>query len=156
VPEARLLLAGARTLYADFMEREIRAWPAAQRRKVTIAFNFDEADKPALFRAVDVLAYPTGYESFGIAFLEAWACGLPVVGCRRGAIPWVVTAGRDGLLVPFQDDLNLAEAIVLLLRNPRWARLLGEAGHKKVEIRYNWREVGRRFRAVYEKVLHNL
>ncbi len=155
VPEAHLLLAGARTLYANFMEREIKAWPEAQRRKVTVRFNFDEADKPALFRALDVLAYPTGYESFGIAFLEAWACGLPVVGCRRGAIPWVVSAGRDGLLVPFQDDLNLAEAIVLLLRNPRWARILGEEGRKKVEIRYNWPEVGRRFRTIYRNVLRN-
>jgi glycosyltransferase involved in cell wall biosynthesis len=72
-----------------------------------------------------------------------------VIGCRRGAIPWVINAGRDGLLVPFQFDLELADAIILLLTNPAWARVLGEAGRQKVISRFNWPEIARRFRAVY-------
>jgi glycosyltransferase involved in cell wall biosynthesis len=154
VPNAQLVLAGARTLYTDFMIERIQAWPAEQRSRVKLLLNFPEADKPALFRSLDVLAYPTGYESFGIAFLEAWACGLPVIGCRRGAIPWVISAGRDGLLVRFQQDRELADAIVLLLQNPRWARVLGAAGRHKVHTRYNWPEIARRFRAVYSLTLH--
>jgi hypothetical protein len=39
----------------------------------------------------------------------------------------VVQAGRDGLLVEFQNEFMLAEAIILLLANPRWAQALGEA-----------------------------
>jgi len=151
VPEAQLVIAGARTLYSRFVDRDLASWPEAERRKVKLFYNFDEADKAALFRALDVFAYPSGYESFGIAYLEAWACGLPVIGCWRGAIPWVVASGRDGLLVQFQHDQQLAEAIVLLISNPAWRRQLGQTGYNKVIERYNWPEIARRFRAVYAK-----
>jgi glycosyltransferase involved in cell wall biosynthesis len=72
-----------------------------------------------------------------------------VIGCRRGAIPWVVQAGRDGLLVEFQNEFMLAEAIILLLANPKWSAILGEAGYQKVVKRYNWPEIARRFREIY-------
>ncbi|MCC7359656.1 MAG: glycosyltransferase family 4 protein [Anaerolineales bacterium] len=149
LPEAQLLIAGARTLFSDFVDRDLAAWPEAQRQRVKLFYNFKEEDKAALFRALDVFAYPSGYESFGIAYLEAWACGLPVIGCRRGAIPWVIQAGRDGLLVPFQHDRQLADAILLLLANPAWGRLIGQLGYNKVITRYNWPEIARRFRQVY-------
>ena len=149
VPEAQLLIAGARTLFSDFVDRDLARWPEAQRQRVKLFYNFKEEDKAALFKALDVFAYPSGYESFGIAYLEAWACGLPVIGCRRGAISWVINAGQDGLLVQFQHDQQLADAIILLLANPGWGSLMGQAGYNKVISRYNWPEIARRFRAVY-------
>jgi starch synthase len=75
------------------------------------------------------------------------------VSTRRGAIPSVVHAGRDGLLVDFQDEAMLAEAIISLLKNPRWARCLGEAGYQKALHRYNWPVIARRFREVYCSVV---
>ena len=149
VPEAQLVIAGARTLFSDFVDRDLAGWPEAQRRKVKLFYNFKESEKATLFRALDVFAYPSGYESFGIAYLEAWACGLPVIGCQRGAIPWVISSGRDGLLVQFQHDQQLADAIVLLLTNPAWGRLLGQVGYNKVIKHYNWPDIARRFREVY-------
>ena len=152
-PETQLVIAGARTLFSEFVERSVRAWPEGYRRQLHLVYNFAESEKYDLFRALDVLAYPSGYESFGISFLEAWACGIPVIGCRRGAIPWVIDAGRDGLLVEFRHERLLANAIVLLLANPGWARLLGAAGRRKVERSYNWPEIARRFRAVYSRAV---
>jgi glycosyltransferase involved in cell wall biosynthesis len=127
----------------------IAKMPEANRRKIKLHYNFTEEEKPWLFAAVDIFAYPSGFESFGIAFLEAWAVKKPVIGCRRGAIPWVVDAGRDGLLVDFQDDRMLAEALLALLHNPGWSQALGEAGYEKVRREYTWPEVARRFREVY-------
>jgi glycosyltransferase involved in cell wall biosynthesis len=149
VPDVQLVIAGARTLFSDFVDRDIARLPEAQRAQVKLFYNFKESEKPALFRALNVFAYPSGYESFGIAYLEAWACGLPVIGCWRGAIPWVIDAGRDGLLVPFQHDQRLADAIVLLVTNPSWGTLIGRTGYNKVRSRYTWPEIARRFRAVY-------
>ena len=97
----------------------------------------------------------TGYESFGIDFLEALACSAPVIGCRRGAIPWVVHAGRNGLLVEFRKEEMLAEAFILLLENPAWAKVLGESGHQKMRTHYNWPLIARRFREVYHDVVGN-
>jgi glycosyltransferase involved in cell wall biosynthesis len=153
VPDARLLIAGARAMFADEIERIIGSWPAHDRQKVVLRYNFPEAEKPALFSAIDAFAYPSGYESFGIAFLEAWSCGKPVIGCRRGAIPWVVEGGRDGLLVDYLSDEMLAEAILVLLQNPGYARALGEAGRKKTLERYTWPRIAQRCREVYVEAL---
>jgi glycosyltransferase involved in cell wall biosynthesis len=153
VPEARCLIAGARTLFAEYVEDLIRQLPAQDRHKLILRYNFPEEDKPWLFAASDVVAYPSGYESFGVTFLEGWAAGKPVIGCRRGSTPWVIQAGRDGLLVEYQNEEMLADAIILLFENPSWASALGQAGHKKVLERYTWRTIAQRFREVYQVVL---
>ena len=155
VPEAALLIAGARTIFADHLEEIINRWPESDRRKLVLRYNFENDEKPWLFAAVDVFAYPSGFESFGTAFLEAWACGKPVIGCRRGAVPWVVHAGRNGLLVDYQDERMLADAIITLLENPRWAEALGDAGRREMLARYTWPEIARRFREVYLRALGN-
>ena len=147
-PETRLLIAGARAVFADHIDRVVAEWPGAWRERTLLRYGFEETEKAALYAALDVFTYPSGYESFGIAFLEAWASGLPVVGCRRGAIPDVVQGGRDGLLVPFQDETLLSRAVLALLQNEGWRRSLGEAGRRKVLDGLTWDRVARRFRAV--------
>lgn len=147
-PETRLLVAGARAVFAGEIDRTVAGWPGAWRERTRVRYGFDETEKPTLYAAIDVFTYPSGFESFGIAFLEAWASGLPVVGCRRGAIPDVVEAGRDGLLVPYQNDELLAAAVVALLGNPAWRQGLGEAGRRKVLASLTWERVAPRFREV--------
>jgi len=57
----------------------------------------------------DILLQPSGSEAFGLAALEAMACGVPVVGYRVGGLPEVVTDGETGYLVPFKDVKALAK-----------------------------------------------
>ena len=154
-PRARLLIAGAHTLFSESLERTIRQLPAEDQAKIILRYNFTNQDKPWLYAALDVFAYPSGFESFGIAYLEAWAVKKPVIGTWRGAIPSVITAGRDGLLVDFQNETLLAEAILLLLGNPGLACSLGEAGYAKVKSRYTWPEIARRFRQTYQEALQS-
>jgi glycosyltransferase involved in cell wall biosynthesis len=149
-PDVHLLIAGSRTLFSDQIENLLRAINRLGHKQVHLIYNFPEEEKPFLFSAVDVFAYPSGYESFGIAFLEAWSCKKPVIGCRRGAISSVVEAGKDGLLVEYQNDVLLAEAIRLILRNPFWAREMGQAGYEKVRQRFTWPEIARKYREVYQ------
>lgn len=153
VPQARLLIAGTKTLFSDELERILGEWNEEQRQKVFLRYNFPNEDKVSLFASLDVFAYPSGYESFGIAFVEAWAARKPVIGCWRGAVPWVVHPGRDGFLVGFQDADALANAIIVLLQNPQLRDTFGEAGYRKVVERYNWAEIARRFRTVYAATL---
>jgi glycosyltransferase involved in cell wall biosynthesis len=153
VPQARLLIAGAHTLFSDSLECTIRQLPAEDQSKIILRYNFTNEEKPWLYAALDVFAYPSGFESFGIAYLEAWAMQKPVIGTWRGAIPSVISAGRDGLLVDFQNESLLAEAILLLIRNPGLACSLGEAGYAKVKARYTWPEIARRFWQTYQEAL---
>lgn len=153
VPDAHLLIAGARTAYTPHLQALIASelTPQAQQR-ITYLHNFLEDEKPDLFAACDIFAYPSRFESFGIAFIEAWAAGRPVVGCAAGAVPTVVADGVDGLLVPVDDAAALAAALTQLLQSPARRQQLGAAGQAKVHQHYTWGAVTAQWRAVYEAV----
>ena len=124
-----------------------------EKDRVIYLQNFKEDEKADLFAACDIFAYPSWNESFGIVFLEAWAAGKPVVGCRAGAIPTVVSDGEDGLLVPPRDPDSLGIALLRLLNSDDLRRRLGRNGQNKVRQVYTWENVTRRWRELYEKVL---
>jgi len=150
-PGSFLLIAGASTLFVETLEKMIGQLPGSQQKQIIRRYDFSPEDKPWLFAAIDLLAYPSGYESFGISFVEAWACKKPVIGGRRGAVASLTTGGRDSLLIKHQVYRDLAEAIILLLTNPDWAQRLGAAGFQKAADRYNWPEIARRYRALYHQ-----
>jgi glycosyltransferase involved in cell wall biosynthesis len=70
-------------------------------------------DMPAFWRSIDVAVVPSNglSESFGMAAVEAMACGKPVVVSDSGALPYVVADGETGRVVPAGDVTALAEAI---------------------------------------------
>lgn len=149
LPDVQLLIAGATSRFLPVIERLIADLPPSQRRNVCLVRDFDDGTKASLFAAVDVLAYPSGYESFGIAFIEAWAAGKPVVGCKRGAVPSIVTDGLDGVLTTWKDEHSLASALSMLVRDPVTAQAMGRAGHAKMRAKYTWPHVADRFHDVY-------
>lgn len=148
-PETQLLIAGERTPFSTELDRQIAALPAGQRARVTTVERFTEEEKTKLIAASDVLVLASRNESFGIVFLEAWACGKPVIGIRTGAIAGVIDDGVDGLLTPYDDPASLAQALCSLLGDPARRARMGEAGRAKVAANYTWEIVTRRFREVY-------
>lgn len=97
----------------------------------------------AEYRAADVFCLPSLQEGFGIAFLEAMAVGLPVVGARAGAVPEVVPEAA-GVLVDGRDPEALADALLRLLADPGLRRRMGDAGREHA-LGLAWPEVARRF-----------
>jgi glycosyltransferase involved in cell wall biosynthesis len=148
-----LLIAGAKSTYSPLIKNQVQQLPLEQQQRIAILDNFSEEEKPHIFAACDMLAFPSGHESFGIVFLEAWAARKPVIGARIGAIPSVVTEGQDGLLIEHRNVRELVEAIGALLRRPGRRDELGNAGYEKVCKQYTWDIVADKFRAVYEKTL---
>ncbi len=153
MPEACLLIAGARSTYSATIRRLVNELPGEVQHRVAIVENFAEEEKADLFAASDFLVFPSGHESFGIVFLEAWAARKAVIGSRIGAIPAVIDEGRDGLLVEHRNVADLARAICVLLENPELRRELGENGRSKVQQRYRWDIIAAKFRTVYEDVI---
>jgi glycosyltransferase involved in cell wall biosynthesis len=148
-PDARVLIAGAKGPYSSQLEHLVETLPPERQTQVTVISDFSEAEKPVLLQACDLFVLLSGQESFGIAFVEAWACGKPVIGAHVGAVPSVIDEGRDGLLVTYQDPDALAQAILELLADPQRRRRMGQAGQKKVLEDYTWEIVTDRVRAVY-------
>jgi glycosyltransferase involved in cell wall biosynthesis len=138
LPQVRLLLAGGRTSYSPTLDALIAALPPAQRARVTVISDFQEADKPAILAAGDLLVLPSAEESFGIALVEAWASGLPVVGAGVNAVGSLIDDGVDGLHFRYPEAASLAAAIRTLLTQPELRRRLGIAGRAKVHAHYTW------------------
>jgi glycosyltransferase involved in cell wall biosynthesis len=151
-PSARLLLAGGHTTYTAEIEQMISELPPTWQANVTLRSDFDEADKAAMLTASDIFVLPSGHESFGIAFIEAWACAKPVIGARRGALASVIEEGRDGLLFDYPNAASLAQSILTLLADPSQRQQMGVAGRAKVLAQFTWEKVTAQVRAVYAEV----
>ena len=94
---------------------------------------------------------PSLYEGFGMPAGEAMACGVPVISTVGGALPEVV--GDAGILVPTADSGALEEAIVSLLDDPDRRRRLGEAGLRRVEASFTWRNAAQKTVDVYREAI---
>lgn len=92
-------------------------------------------------------------ENFGIAFLEANACGKPVIGGRSGGVPEAVLDGQTGLLVDPESTEAIAEAIIAILSDGDLARRLGVAGRRRVVEELNWKQVGIRMEKICREVI---
>lgn len=111
-----------------------------------------EADLPDLYRAADLFALCTRevaatqeVEGFGLAFLEAQACGTPVVGARTGGIPDAVAEGRGGWLVPPDDHQALAGLLARLAADPAEFAAQGRLARERVERDCTWDRYAERF-----------
>lgn len=81
---------------------------------------------------------PPDVEGFGLVFLEANACGTPVVGADAGGVPDAIVDGETGYLVPPADPEALAQALSSLLAHPERARAMGHAGRIRAETVASW------------------
>ena len=114
-----------------------------------LGFVSDE-DLPGLYNAADLYVgasrrFDRLAEGFGIALVEAAACGLAVVGGRSGGVPDAVREGETGILVDPDEPAAVAAGIVSLLGDEAARRRLGAAGRRAVETFYNWDRVARDF-----------
>jgi glycosyltransferase involved in cell wall biosynthesis len=91
------------------------------------------------YQACDAYVMPSRSEGFGLVYLEAMACGKPVVAAREAAAPEVVVDGETGLLVDYGDVPGLAISIIKLLGNPDLGRRMGEAGRQRFHSHYTFR-----------------
>ena len=83
-------------------------------------------------------------EGFGLAFIEAGARGLPVIGGRHGGVPEAVLDGKTGYLVDALDSNDLSRRIAELLEKPTLRRKLGEQGRKRALEDFTARSMARR------------
>lgn len=91
---------------------------------------------------------PGDVEGFGLVYLEANACGTPVVGARVGGVPDAVWHEETGLLVPPDDPEATANALRRLLSNPDLAERLGARGRERVRTEANWDHVADRIHQI--------
>jgi phosphatidylinositol alpha-1,6-mannosyltransferase len=141
VPDASLLIVG------DGPDRDRLERLAADAPDGSVAFagQVSEGDLPRYYRAGNVFAMPCRsrlggleVEGWGNVFLEAAACGRPVVVGDSGGARESLAPGETGLLVKGSDVDEVAGAVGSLLADPQRADAMGRAGRERVVRAFGW------------------
>jgi glycosyltransferase involved in cell wall biosynthesis len=96
------------------------------------------ADVARCHNMIDVAVFPSTSEGFGVAAVEASACGNPVVASSVGGLPEVVEHGVTGFIVPPCDPYKTADAIEKLVLDANLRACMGSAGRNRIEELFNW------------------
>jgi D-inositol-3-phosphate glycosyltransferase len=110
---------------------------------------------PDYYRAADLCLVPSHHETFGMAALEAMACGATVIASRVGGLATTIQHGITGILVPPRDDAALAAAIASLLADAQRRRSLGRQATRWAQG-YAWASVARALVEVYDELVPGL
>lgn len=153
-PRLRYLIIG------DGVERpalEAQVRKAGLTERVRFAGNVTYGQLPHIYQAADVFVMVPKtllpvVEGYGIVYLEANACGLPVIGSTSGGVPDAVLHNETGLLVPEQNPAELAAAIESLIKAPDKRRKFGQNGRKRVLAQNNWDAVSQNMLTLFQQL----
>jgi phosphatidylinositol alpha-1,6-mannosyltransferase len=131
------------------------------RSRISFAGSVSEAQLLGLYQTADVFVLPArsegaDVEGYGLVFLEANACGLPVIGPDEGGPAEAIEPGVTGLCVPARSSEALGEALWSLACDPELCARLGEQGRQRVLSERNWDHVAKRLLLSIEARQHQL
>ena len=149
VPEAHILMIGEGP-YRAYLENRVKALGIQER--VTFIGRIQYADLPRYICAGDLFVMPSRsrfagleVEGLGIVYLEASACGLPVIAGDSGGAPDAVLEGQTGLVVDGTSKSDVAAAAVELLLDPDRSQAMGIRGRQWIIQEWRWEIWSARF-----------
>jgi glycosyltransferase involved in cell wall biosynthesis len=140
-PDIRLTIVGS-----DALASRLRGTP-----NVEVTGFVSDADLQAVFDRSTLFAMPALNEPWGLVYLEALACRIPVLGLRRHAFPEIAAEGRFGFIVEEPTAEAVADALIEALADPARLRTMGEAGQEHCLRTYSWDHVAREIVSVLER-----
>jgi N-acetyl-alpha-D-glucosaminyl L-malate synthase BshA len=131
----------------------VEARVAALGAGADVEFLGERVDLPVVLQEADLFLLPSETESFGLAALEAMACGVPVVASAVGGLPEVIPDGEVGALCPLGDLPAMAAAAGRILGDADLHRRLSRAARRLAESRYRIEPAVDRYLAIYRRAL---
>lgn len=127
-----------------FLEDELKR---KANKKFTFLKNIPIEKLAECYNSIDIMIYPSFYESFGRVLAEAITCGTPVVSTRAGAIP--ETVGPGSLLVDYGNWASMKENVIALIENKQLRSKLSKNGIKHAK-RYDYHKVAAKIFKLYQ------
>lgn len=119
--------------------------------RIDFVGRVDHEDLPLYYNAADVCVLPSYYESFGLAALEAMACGTPVVASRVGGLPTIIQHGRTGYLKSWRCPEAFANSLDMIISNPTLQQSMGQASRRRAED-MGWERVASDMANIYQSL----
>ena len=149
--DAQLVIAGPDNEgYRARVEGWLREYGVLDR--TTFTGMLEGREKLAVLRDADLFVLPSYSENFGVAVIEAMACGVPVViSDRVGVWRQVVASGAGRVCACDADDL--AAVITEMLADPEQRRRCGQCGIEAVSSTFSWDQIGAELERAYEALI---
>ena len=151
-PKSKLLLVGTGN-YQKRLEKLVHNLKVQD--SVIFTGRVAHESLPAYYRLGDIFAAPCRsryggleVEGLGIVYLEASACGVPVIAGKSGGAPDAVLDGKTGLLVNGRDQHEISGALIKLLADEKLRAQMGSAGRVWMEQLWSWEGIGTRFEEI--------
>ncbi len=149
-PEVRFLLVGD-GLLRETLERKIRHYGLEKNFVFSGLVSPDQV--PRYTALMNILVHLSLREGLPRTVVQALAAGVPAIGFALDGTPEVVIPGQTGLLCSPGNVEEVRAAISRLLRNPREATAMGQAGREFVRVRFDWRRMADVLEAEYRRRL---
>ena len=155
-PAARFQIIGAPLFGEEDYERQLHDLSASLGLENSVEWLGFRTDVPQLVSRLTLLVHAskTG-EPFGQVVVEAMMAGRPVIATDGGGIPEIVRHQETGLLVPMNDELAMAQAILELLDAPHTAVAMGRAGRARALDRFTISRTVGKIDGLYQEVLRD-
>jgi N-acetyl-alpha-D-glucosaminyl L-malate synthase BshA len=132
----------------EALARELGIWNQTR-------FLGKQSELASILSASDVFLIPSGNESFGLAALEAMACGVPVISSDIGGLPEVNVDGKTGYIVKMGDVDILAERMKTLLTDEPLRAQMGKNALDHALSNFTKEQIVPMYEAAYEKALNS-
>jgi phosphatidylinositol alpha-1,6-mannosyltransferase len=149
IPNAHLLLVGDGP-YRDYLQK--LAEKNGLEKSITFEGRVEFEDLPMYMCVGDIFAMPSRsrlmgleVEGLGSAYLEATACGLPILAGNSGGVPDAVIHNKTGLVVNGRDEKQIAAAAIELLSNSVSANEMGMYGRQWILENWRWEKWSKDF-----------
>jgi len=120
--------------------------------RVEFVGGVQASETPKYHQRISIFAALSLQESFGVAVLEAAACGVPAVVTNVGGLPEVVEDNKTGLVVDSANPRQAANAFLKLIEDEELRAAMGRNARKRVEDNYNWSQNILQQLEVYQKL----
>ncbi len=121
----------------------------------TVRFLGYRSDVNTLLYQFDIFVLSSLYEGLPLCILEAMAAGKPIVATDADGTNELIIDGETGLTVPVKDPAQLASAIMTLLEDPARAQILGGVARRRVEEKYNMKQMIEQYEQYYNELYHS-
>jgi phosphatidylinositol alpha-1,6-mannosyltransferase len=147
-------IGGGRSDERETLLRWRAARPAASRRLVELPYRDDPQRLVSLYRAMELMVFPSLWDGMPNALLEAMACGRPVVAAAAGGIRDAVVDGESGVLVPLTGLDGFPGVVARTLARPEADREeLGRRARGHVRSHFDAASELRALLGIYETLL---
>src|SRR4029077_18978237 len=116
--------------------------------EVTFAGKVADEEIGDFYCACDAFVFPNENQTWGLAVLEAMACGRPVLVSRGAAVHEVLTDGGYCVLFPARDPQAIAGQVELLMNDPQLRQKIAARGMSLVRANYNWTQFAGQIAAI--------